>query len=107
MPTRKFAGMKVVQPVGVFPRAAKAAVHCASRNTPWTKYSMALITSPAANPPKIKRGMFGRAVVAVIWRVSSGLLCPFLPRRLQLDAYVAHQIGPDRIIAVIHMDLAA
>src|SRR5712692_4207193 len=57
--------MKVVQPVGVFPRAAKAAVHCAPRNIPWTRYSIALITKPAATPPNNNRGRFGRAVVVI------------------------------------------
>src|SRR5436309_13492605 len=62
--------MKVVQPVGVFPRAAKAAVHCASRNIPCTRYSIALITKPAASPPKNKRGMFGRSVGVMCISVS-------------------------------------
>src|ERR1035438_10330358 len=55
IPTRKFAGMKVDQPVGLFPSARNAAVQASSKYTRWTPYSNALTSRPATRPPPTTR----------------------------------------------------
>src|ERR1035437_4998923 len=55
IPIKKLAGMKVAQPVGVFPSARNAAVQASSKYTRWPPYSNALTTRPAANPPHTTR----------------------------------------------------
>jgi hypothetical protein len=59
LPTRKFDGIKVVQPVGFLPSAANAAVHCLSSSTRWNSSSSALMTTPAAIPPNTTRVKLG------------------------------------------------
>src|ERR1017187_3168653 len=50
IPIKKLVGMKVDQPVGVFPSARNAAVQASSKYTRWPPYSNALMMRPAAKP---------------------------------------------------------
>src|SRR5438034_7376450 len=59
MPTKKFAGMNVLQPVGLLPRAANASRQPSSSQTAWTPHSQRLMTAPAIRPEPISRGQDG------------------------------------------------
>src|SRR5438093_2072078 len=59
MPTQKFAGMNVLQPVGLLPRAANASRQPSSSQTAWTPHSQRLMTAPAIRPEPISRGQDG------------------------------------------------
>src|SRR5216684_3019181 len=59
MPTQKFAGMNVLQPVGLLPRAANASRQPSSSQTAWTPHSQRLMAAPAIRPEPISRGQDG------------------------------------------------